>query len=77
MGPIRRAGVAAMGAALLTAGAGCSYGEPCAGYDVVSGVGVLFDRQGYGDLTGGSYELCARGACAKGTLRRERIMGAW
>ncbi|MFF9085835.1 hypothetical protein ACF1BE_05375 [Streptomyces sp. NPDC014991] len=70
---MRRAGLPAVGAALLAALSGCSQGEACAGYGVVSGVGVTFDRQGYGDLTGGSYELCARGACAKGTLRRERI----
>lgn len=73
MRPIRRAGLLTAGAALLAAGSGCSYGEPCAGYDVVSGVGVLFDHRGYGDLTGGSYELCARGECAEGTLRREQI----
>ena len=73
VGPIRRAGLLSVGAALLAAGSGCSYGGPCAGYDVASGVGVLFDHRGYGDLTGGSYELCARGECAEGTLRRERI----
>ena len=71
--PIRRASLPAIGAALLAALSGCSQGEPCAGYDVVSGVGVMFDHHGYGDLAGGSYELCTRGKCAKGTLRQERI----
>ncbi|MEV5178021.1 hypothetical protein AB0L10_45135 [Streptomyces flaveolus] len=33
----------------------------------------MFDQNGYGDLTGASYELCARGECVKGELRQERI----
>ncbi|MES9520289.1 hypothetical protein [Streptomyces capoamus] len=74
MGPTGRAGLVTVGAALLAVTSGCSYGgEPCAGVGTVAGVGVMFDSQGYGDLTGASYELCARGTCAKGTLRHERI----
>ncbi|MEW2513957.1 hypothetical protein [Streptomyces sp. NPDC046870] len=61
-------------ALVLAALSGCSQEGPCAGYDVVSGVGVMFDRKGYVDLAGGSYELCARGECVRGELpRRERI----
>lgn len=71
--PIQRAGLPTVGAILLVALSGCSQEQPCAGYDVVSGVGVMFDHKGYGDLTGGSYELCARSECVKGELRKERI----
>ncbi|MFC0055330.1 hypothetical protein [Streptomyces actinomycinicus] len=70
---IKRAGLVVVGAALMAAASGCHGDAPCAGYGVVSGVGVLFDHRGYGDLTGGSYQLCARGECVKGALRRERI----
>jgi hypothetical protein len=55
-------------AALLTAVSGCARPEVCAGVGVVSGVGVMFLHEGYGDLAGASYELCTRGTCAKGEL---------
>ncbi|MEU6667004.1 hypothetical protein [Streptomyces sp. NPDC046727] len=68
-----RAGFLAVGTALLAASSGCADTNICAGWDVVPGVGVMFDRAGYGDLQGASYELCARGECTEGRLRQERI----
>ncbi|MEU0332412.1 hypothetical protein [Streptomyces sp. NPDC006193] len=68
-----RAGLAAVAAAWLAAVSGCSGAQPCAGYGVVSAVVVTVDRTGYGDLTGASFELCARGECSRGGLRRERV----
>jgi hypothetical protein len=59
--------------ALLVAASGCSRAEACAGVGTVAGIGVLFAHEGYGDLRGASYELCARGKCAKGELREEGI----
>lgn len=60
-------------AVLLVAATGCSHARDCAGVGTVSGVGVLFVHQGYGDLGGASFELCARGTCTKGELRPEGI----
>jgi hypothetical protein len=61
-------------AALLAAASACTYtSPPCAGVGVVAGVGLMFLQEGYGDLAGASYELCARGKCAKGELRQEAI----
>ncbi|MGW3915472.1 hypothetical protein ACWEBX_28705 [Streptomyces sp. NPDC005070] len=34
---------------------------------------VLFQHQGYGDLTGALVELCTRGECTKDRLRNEDI----
>ncbi|MGW1497389.1 hypothetical protein ACWCQW_02160 [Streptomyces mirabilis] len=60
--------------ALLAIVSACtSSSQPCAGVGVTSGVGVMFLREGYGDLVGASYELCARGTCAKGELQQEDI----
>ncbi|MFF8021185.1 hypothetical protein ACFZDJ_08645 [Streptomyces sp. NPDC007896] len=60
-------------AALLAATSGCSQAEICAGVGTVSSVGVLFVHQGYGDLGGASFELCARGRCTKGELPQEGV----
>ncbi|GHE39221.1 hypothetical protein GCM10017771_57920 [Streptomyces capitiformicae] len=46
---------------------------PCAGVGVDSGVSVTFLRDGYGDLTGASYELCARGECVERALPPGRV----
>ncbi|MFG2379459.1 hypothetical protein [Streptomyces avermitilis] len=59
--------------ALLAGVSACASPRPCAGVGVESGVGVMFLREGYGDLAGASYELCARGRCAKGELRQEDL----
>jgi hypothetical protein len=61
-------------AALLTTVSACtSPSQPCAGVGVTSGVSVMFLRDGYSDLAGASYELCARGKCVKGELQQEDI----
>jgi hypothetical protein len=60
-------------AALLAAVCGCTAQEDCAGVGVTSGVGVMFLHQGYADLAGASYELCARDECVKGELKQEDI----
>lgn len=60
-------------AVLLAVASGCSSTEGCAGMGTVSSVGVLFVHKGYGDLGGASFELCARGRCAKGELRQKGI----
>ncbi|MEV6019204.1 MULTISPECIES: hypothetical protein [unclassified Streptomyces] len=63
----------AAGLVLLAAASGCSYPEACAGVGVESGVSVLFQHQGYGDLAGALVELCTRGACTKDRLGNEGI----
>ncbi len=62
-----------MPALLLAVSACTASAVPCAGVGVDSGVSLLFLRDGYGDLTGASYELCARGECVEGTLPPERV----
>lgn len=59
--------------ALLATVSACTSSQPCAGVGVTSGVGVMFLREGYGHLVGASYELCARGTCAKGELQQEDV----
>ncbi|MDX2697664.1 hypothetical protein PV416_24140 [Streptomyces ipomoeae] len=60
--------------ALLLAVSACtSSAVPCAGVGVDSGVSLMFVREGYGDLVGASYELCARGECVDGTLPPENV----
>jgi hypothetical protein len=71
--PSRRARFPAVAAALLAAVTGCSAPKVCAGVGVASGVGVMFLHEGYAGLAGASYELCARGKCAKGELKQEEI----
>ncbi|MFJ8537076.1 hypothetical protein [Streptomyces sp. NPDC093591] len=76
VGPSGRAQFSGAVAALLaavTAVTGCSAPKACAGVGVASGVGVMFPHEGYAGLAGASYELCARGACAKGELKQEEI----
>ena len=52
---------------------GCADGRVCAGWGVVSQVGVYFVQDGYDELAGASYELCTRGECVKGELKQEGI----
>ncbi|WP_416977845.1 hypothetical protein [Streptomyces sp. T028] len=68
---------ALLAGALLVGGSGCAGPAPCAGWGVVSEVGVYFVQDGYGDLAGASAEVCTRGDCAKGTLKQEDISRAF
>ncbi|MFE0388742.1 hypothetical protein ACFW1F_32390 [Streptomyces bungoensis] len=69
-----RLGFPGAAVAFVIAISGCE-GSPgaCAGVGVESGVSVMFLREGYADLAGASYELCARDRCIKGKLAREDI----
>ncbi|MEU1512554.1 hypothetical protein ABZ490_10395 [Streptomyces sp. NPDC005811] len=73
IGRVNRLGPAAGAAALLTGLSGCADPELCAGWGVVTEVGVYFVQDGYGDLAGASAEVCTRGECDKGPLRREGV----
>ncbi|WP_308310741.1 hypothetical protein [Streptomyces sp. GbtcB6] len=69
-----RLGIGAAVIAVMTTVSACGgNSKPCAGVGVESGVGVMFLQEGYTDLDGASYELCARGKCVKGELEREDI----
>ncbi|MEU1178897.1 hypothetical protein ABZ464_14840 [Streptomyces sp. NPDC005820] len=73
IGRVNRPGLTAGAAALLTGLSGCADPAPCAGWGVVTDVAVYFVQDGYGDLAGASAEVCTRGGCEKGPLKREDI----
>ncbi|MFI0966503.1 hypothetical protein ACH4S8_34690 [Streptomyces sp. NPDC021080] len=66
-------GVLAVVSAVAVSASACSSPKPCAGVGVTSQVVVMFLRQGYTDLAGASYELCAGDTCVKDKLEREDI----
>ncbi|MFF3419996.1 hypothetical protein ACFYW9_35790 [Streptomyces sp. NPDC002698] len=66
-------GVLAVISAVAVTASACSSPRPCAGVGVTSQVGVMFLQQGYTDLAGASYELCAGGKCVKDKLEQEDI----
>ncbi|MHB9862311.1 hypothetical protein [Streptomyces sp. YIM S03343] len=58
---------------MAVATSACSSSKPCADVGVTSQIGVMFLQQGYTDLAGASYELCAGGKCVKDQLEQENI----
>ncbi|MET7692764.1 hypothetical protein ABZT06_33170 [Streptomyces sp. NPDC005483] len=68
-----RLGVLVIVSAVAVTASACSSSKPCAGVGVTSQVGVMFLQQGYTDLAGTSYELCAGGTCVKDRLEQEDI----
>ncbi|KUM86440.1 hypothetical protein AQI94_21930 [Streptomyces pseudovenezuelae] len=68
-----RLGVLAIVSVVAVTASACSSSKPCAGVGVTSQIGVMFLQQGYTDLAGASYELCAGGKCVKDKLEQEDI----